>query len=270
MPKIKVGDINIYYEVHGKGEPLVLIPGLTGDTSQWSRLIPSLSKEYQVVVIDNRGAGQSDKPDVPYTSDMMADDLAGLLDAIGIRAANIFGVSMGGMIAQSFALNHPEKVVNLILGCTHFGGPYSVSAEESRNTVDPVRRQALSVEERLRESFLTMYSQEFIDKNPGLFQERLAYRIKNPIDPVGNIRQFQGGRTFDVYEQLPDIGVPTLVIAGDADRVIDPENSRILASRIPNSELVLLKGMGHGFFTEASEETCRLIIDFLKRHPQKV
>jgi 3-oxoadipate enol-lactonase len=84
------------------------------------------------------------------------------------------------------------------------------------------------------------------------------------------LRQFQAVGTFDVYERLHEIRVPTLVIAGDTDKVIDPENSRMLASRIPNSELVMLKGMRHGFFTEASEETSRLVIDFLRRYPVNV
>jgi pimeloyl-ACP methyl ester carboxylesterase len=219
MPKVKVGDVSMYYETQGKGEPFVLIPGLDGDISQWSILIPLLSTDYQIIAIDNPGNGQSNKPDIHYSIDMMAGDLAGLLNTLGIGAAHILGVSSGGIIAQSFALNYPKKVMNLILGCTTFGGPYSINKETAGNSVDPIRKA------------------------------------------VGK---------FDTYDRLVEIKVPTLVIAGDADKVIDSENSRLVASRIPFSELVILKGMGHGFFTEAPEETSQLVIDFLKRYPVNV
>jgi pimeloyl-ACP methyl ester carboxylesterase len=126
MPTAKVGDINIYYEIHGKGEPLVLIYGYVGHSGLWFRQIPTLSKKYRVIAFDNRGIGQSDKPDIPYTMAMMAADIAGLLDIIGIDAAHVFGISMGGMIAQHFALNYPQRVISLILGCTYCGGLHSI------------------------------------------------------------------------------------------------------------------------------------------------
>jgi pimeloyl-ACP methyl ester carboxylesterase len=216
MPKVKVGDGSMYYETQGKGEPLVLIPGLGGDISQWSLLLPLLSTEYLVIAIYNPGAGPSNKPDSNYSIDMMAGDIAGLLNTLGVGAAHILGVSSGGMIAQSFALNYPKKVMNLILGCTTFGGPHSIGKEATGNSSD--------------------YAAEM----------------------------------FGTYERLADIKVPTLVLTGDADRVIDPENSRLMASRIPFSELVILRGMGHGFFKEAAEETSQLVIDFLKRYPVNV
>jgi len=113
MPYAKNGDINIYYEVHGEGEPLAMIMGYGGDLTRWSRILPYLSKDYKAIIFNNRGIGQTDKPDIPYTIKMMAADLAGLLDTIGIKAAHIFGVSMGGMKAQQFALDYPQKVVCL-------------------------------------------------------------------------------------------------------------------------------------------------------------
>jgi len=119
MPTVEVGDVNIYYEVHGKGEALVLIMGLGGSSAWWFQQVPVFSREFRVIAFDNRGTGQSDKPDVSYTMDMMAGDLNGVLEAIDVDAAHIFGVSMGGMIAQHFALNYPQKVASLILGCTH-------------------------------------------------------------------------------------------------------------------------------------------------------
>ena len=268
MPKVKVGDINIYYEMHGEGDPLVLIPGLASSSSEFIRIIPALSQSYRVVAVDNRGAGQSDKPDIPYTLDMMADDLAGLVDEIGIKAAHIFGVSMGGMIVQHFALGYPEKVISLILGCTTPGGPHSIGFEEAQNTVDPERHETLTVEESARALLSNLFTKKFIDNNPELVEEWVALYLKNPPDPVGRIRQFQAVFSHDTYESLPYIKAPTLVITGDEDKMIPPGNSTVLASKIPNSKFVILEGVGHGFCTEVLEDTTRTILDFLEQNKQ--
>jgi len=265
MSVAKVGDINIYYEIHGEGEPLVLIMGLGGDITRWFRILPVLSQKYKVIAFDNRGAGRSDKPDIPYTMEMMADDVAGLLDAIGIEAAHIFGISLGGMIALNFALLHPQRIISLILGCTRCGGPHSIMDDAgARSVLDPMRLQTMTVEERAREMLPFLWSQEFIDNNPELVEEHLALSKKYPIDPTGYTRQLEAANTHDTYDRLPEIKMPTLVIAGDADRLIPVENSRIIASRIPGAELVILEKMGHGFYTEARDETSRIITDFTK------
>jgi pimeloyl-ACP methyl ester carboxylesterase len=268
MPAVKVGDINIYYEVHGKGEALVLIMGYTASTAWWFQEVPIFSRQYRVVAFDNRGSGQSDKPDMPYTMEMMVGDLAGLLEAIGINAAHIFGVSMGGMIAQHFALRYPERVSSLILGCTLCGGPHTIMPDAEAMTVlaDFEHMRKLTPEERVREMMPFLVSQEFIDKNPGLVQEAMTKMMEHLAPLHGAMRQAQAITGHDTYERLPEIKVPTLVIAGDADRLIPVENSRILASRIPRSQLVILKNMGHGFVTEAADEANRAVLDFLRRH----
>jgi 3-oxoadipate enol-lactonase len=267
MPKVKVGDINVYYEVHGEGELLVLIMGLGGNTTRWFHILPVLSQEYRVIAFDNRGAGQSDKPDIPYTMEMMADDIAGLLDTINIDSAHIFGISLGGMIAQHFALRHPQRVTSLILGCTRCGGQHSIMDDQgSGNVLDPQRLWTMTPEERARDMLPALWSQEFIDNNPEIVEEHIALSIENPIDPTGYIRQLQAANSHDTYDRLPEIKVPTMVIAGDADLLIPAGNSVILASRIPGAELVILPKMGHGFYTEARDETSRIIMDFMKRN----
>ena len=150
MPAVKVGDINIYYEIHGEGEALVLIMGYGGSSAGWFHQIPGLSREYRVVAFDNRGTGQSDKPDIPYTMEMMAGDIAGLLDSISIDAAHVYGVSMGGAIAQHFALGYPEKAISLILGCAMCGGAHSITpdAEAMNLLFDMERMQQMPPEER--------------------------------------------------------------------------------------------------------------------------
>jgi pimeloyl-ACP methyl ester carboxylesterase len=123
MPRQRVGDIEIYYEVHGAGpRTLVMVRGLGSNLLSWYEQIDVLPRHYKCVMFDNRGAGRTDKPDAPYSIKQMADDTAGLMDALGIGRAALLGISMGGMIAQEFALYHQEKLSCLILGCTHFGG----------------------------------------------------------------------------------------------------------------------------------------------------
>jgi len=268
MPTVKVGDVNIYYEVHGKGETLVLIIFYTANTSWWFRQVPVFSQQYHVVAFDNRGSGQSDKPDTPCTMEMMAGDLAGLLEAIGINAAHIFGVSMGGMIAQHFALRYPERVSSLILGCTSCGGSHSIKpdAEAMAVLADFEHMKKLTRAEVVRETIPFLVGQEFIDKNPGLIQEMMAKMMEHLAPLHGAIRQAHAIWAHDIYERLPEIRVPTLIIAGGADRLIPVENSRILASRIPGAKLVILKNMGHGFIIEAADEANRAVLDFLRRH----
>ena len=267
MPTAQVGDINIYYESHGDGEPLLLIMGYGQYSAHWSPLIPPFSQEYRVISFDNRGTGRSDKPEIPYTMKMMAADAKGLLDAIGVDSAHVFGVSMGGMIAQEFALNYPGKLISLILGCTQCGGTKTVlpTPEALAFLLNPEMGK-LSVEERARETAPWLVSQEFIDKNPEAVELYVALTSKYPTPIHGFACQAQAIAAHDTYDRLPQITAPTLVIAGSADRIIPAGNSRIIAPRIKDAELVILENAGHGFFIDAEAETTRIILDFLRQH----
>lgn len=122
MPLSKINGIQIYYESLGEGPPLLLIEGIPGTVPDWYPFAHLLAREFKVILFDNRGSGRSDKPQEWYTISLMASDAAALLDSLGISGANVFGISMGGMIAQELAINFSEKVERLVLGCTHFGG----------------------------------------------------------------------------------------------------------------------------------------------------
>src|SRR6266540_3322759 len=126
MPQLKINDIRIYYEIRGNGVPVLIIPGLPMVVSDFAPLVERLAEEFTVISYDNRGAGQSDKPDEPYTTALMAEDATGLLDGLGIKQAHVFGFSMGGMIAQELALNFGERVIRLVLGGTHSGMRHAV------------------------------------------------------------------------------------------------------------------------------------------------
>jgi 3-oxoadipate enol-lactonase len=265
MPKVKVGDINIYYEEYGKGEPLVIINGAGASTQMFSGFIPIYSQEYRLILFDKRGEGQSDTPDIPYTTEMMADDLAGLLDVIGIDSAHIRGISLGGMIAQQFAIHYPKRVKSLILMCTYCGGPHSILPEETTRLTDMGQMQKMTAEERARETIRLAITKEFLDKNPGVLQRMMAVMTEHPIITYGTYRQGQAVKAHNTYKRLPEIKVPTLIIAGEADRLMPVENSKIMASRIPGAELVILKNTGH-MLMEAGAEVNKLTLDFLKRH----
>ncbi len=268
MPTARVGDLNLHYEVHGEGEPLLLIMGYGASSAWWYLQTAALSQEYKVIVFDNRGTGLSDKPDVPCTMQMMADDAAGLLDAIGVESAHVFGVSMGGMIAQDLALHHPRKVTSLILGCTTPGGGNAVLPEQESLgfLLDHERRGNLSIEEYAEELLPFLFSQGFIDGN----RDRVGAFISQAFEHVtpihGYRRQGEAFMSFNVWDRLPEIEAPTLVMTGTADRLVPAENSRILASRIPNAELIMFEDVGHGFTGEVPDEANRAVLDFLGRH----
>ena len=267
MSTAKVGNINIHYETYGKGEPLVLIFGYTGHSGLWFRQTPILSKKYRVVAFDNRGVGRSDKPDIPYTMGMMAGDITGLLDTIGIDAAHVFGISMGGMIAQHFALNYPRRVISLILGCTFCGGVHSIQPQpESMATLFDFERLNKSPEEFVRQAIPFFFSQEFIERSPDIVERMVAKRLQYPTPVHGATGQAAAMMGHNTYELLSKIKAPTLVITGDKDRLIPMENSRTLASRIPEAELLIIEGAGHIFFIEDAEETNKVVLDFLGRH----
>jgi pimeloyl-ACP methyl ester carboxylesterase len=264
----RVGDINIYYEIHGSGEALAMIMGLGGGIPWLLLQIPTFSQQYQVVVFDNRGTGGSDAPDTPYSMEMMAGDLAGLLENIGVKSAHVLGISMGGMIAQHFALLYPEKVKTLILGATTYGGTHRIAPdmESIKVLFDMERMQRLTPEERAKETLPYVFSQDFINNNQELIQDLLA-KMEGHVTPLHSyMRQAAAIMGHDTYERLPDIKVPTLVIAGDADKLVPVENSRLIASRIPMAELVILKNMGHGFNIEAAEQVNDVVLNFLNRH----
>lgn len=267
MPKAQVGDIYIHYESQGDGEPLLLIMGYGQCSALWEPLINDFSPPYRVIFFDNRGTGRSDKPDIPYTMKMMADDAKGLLDAIGIDSAHVFGVSMGGMIAQEFALNYPHMLKSLVLGCTNCGRTNMIlPSDEAVAFLHGPEMAKLSVEERARQTIPWIWTQEFIDNNPRAVEMFISAAVKYPT-PVHGIRcQAQAMMAHDTYDRLPRITTPTLVIAGDVDRIIPAENSRIIASRIPNAALVILENAGHGFYIDTGGRAIKTILDFLSQH----
>ena len=145
MPVVQANEIEIYYEEHGSGEPLLLIMGWGGNTATWNPQLEGLAEQYRVIAFDNRGAGRTKAPDSPYTIPQMAADTAGLLHALGVPKAHVFGISMGGMVAQELALGYPELVGSLILGCTSAGGSTAAGADPAQEHLAAVPPPARSL-----------------------------------------------------------------------------------------------------------------------------
>ena len=272
MATVKVNGIEVYYEVHGPegpAEPVLLIMGLGANTTGWDHQIPEFSREYLVIALDNRGAGRTEKPKEPYTIPQMADDAVGLLDALGIGRAHVYGMSMGGMVAQEGALRHAQRVRSLVLGGTMAGGPNAVMAgpqilqQWASTATLPLER---AVEAGLR----VLYSPGFIEAN-GEWLVRRNLETAHLMPPVDALqRQFMAVVQFNTYERLHQIAAPTLIVTGTEDQVVPAENSRILAERIPGARLVELEGAGHGFLVEKAAEANAAVLGFLRQNREGI
>jgi 3-oxoadipate enol-lactonase len=229
MPIIRANDIDMYYEIHGEGEPVVLIAGLNSDHTLYRGIIPQLAARYKVVAFDNRGVGQTGKPDIPYSIEMMADDTAGLLNALGIAQAHILGTSMGGRIAAALALQHPSRVKSLILVST--------------------------VMKSLKGAPMT-WSRRLIP-----LQLKIPM-IRGPHPYYAAIRQLEASRDYDCMDRLGEIQVPTLILHGEKDKIAPYRLAEAMQSGIKSSQMLTFHG-GHLFFIVRQKQFIDAVVDFL-------
>lgn len=263
MDYVSVGDLEICYELTGEGEALVLIMGLTGSLDWWDpTFISGLERHFQVLVFDNRGSGRTRTPgEGEITCPQMAGDTARLMEALGIERGHVLGVSMGGMIAQELALNHPEKVDRLVLCATNCGKSGSVFA--TREVLKKLAERTGTPETQV-ESFCSLtFCEEWLESHTGEVKEFAERYLKSPASDRNADRQFQATITFDACGRITDIDRPTLVACGTDDIIIPSENSRIIARRIPGARLVEYEGAGHGFIWERRDEFLEDLMDFL-------
>lgn len=262
MTTARVNGVNLYYEVTGSGPPLVLIHGLQGDSTTFGPLPWELARRHTVLVFDQRGSGLSEKPDVPLSTDLLADDTAALRTHLGLAPAAVFGASMGGQVAQALAVRHPAVVARLILGCTTPGGAHAV----------PVRREALDYAytmeplgpaDRARRLAEVAFSLEWLAEHPEVVDGLIKSRRERPLDLVALSRRLQAFLAHDTSAALADIRVPALVVTGSPDALIPEANSRLLAEAMPNASLIVLEPAGHLFWIERPTETAGALIEFL-------
>ena len=265
MPQVKSNGINIYYEEQGSGEPLLLIMGFTVSLIGWHWNIPAFAQNFRTIAFDNRGVGRSDKPDVPYSMAMFADDTVGVLDALGIERAHVFGISMGGMIAQEFTLRYPQRVKTLSLGCTSCGGQNTVLSQDP--DVLNMLGNIASVDVQQAALIMTKVAVTpwFLQKRIDILLELNQLSAQHPTPKHGMVRQMEAISGHDTYERLPQITVPTLVITGKEDGLVPPENSITLSQRIPNADLAILSNASHLFNIELPETTVEMVSGFIQR-----
>lgn len=274
MPKILANHINIYYELHGsRGEYLILIAGLTRDHTIWSGLIDQLSKTYRVLIWDNRGAGQSDKPDEKYFVPLMAADLSALMDVLHIKKASILGHSMGGFMAMYLAALHSDKVRKLIIcsGC----------AVQSKNSIAYLNSRVALVTKKLQQQIIAsgateddiknamqwIYSPQFRN-DPTKVAAIVKRELNNPFPQPGYafIHQAQACIEHDAQVILPNINAPTLILSGADDILMPPEVSDNLAKQIHGAKLEILPNAGHMLQLEQPAAFLEMVTGFLKNN----
>ena len=264
MPSVLSNGIKMHYEVHGEGEPLLCIMGITAPGEVWEEHVKVWSQHYQCITPDNRGVGLSDKPEGDYTSAMMADDYAGLMDELGIEKASVVGCSMGSIIAQQLALRHPEKVKNVVLMCSWARcDAYAKSVFAHIVTL----KEKASPAEFMEYIQLLIFNKRSWDDPEVLASLEVgrqeAMDNENPQPLHGLQGQAAACVSHDVYEQLKDIQAPCLVIGGEDDVFTPPWMSREIDAALPNSELHLYPQSGHAFHWENLTDFNQRVLDFV-------
>jgi pimeloyl-ACP methyl ester carboxylesterase len=244
------------------GPAVLLVMGLAYPAAMWFRLVPALTERYRVIRIDNRGAGETgDVVGAPYSVETMAADCLAVLDAAGVERAHVVGISMGGLISQELAVAAPERVRSLCLAATHPGIAHAVFDPEVIAFVTSGRAD-MTPQEAAEASVPFNYA-------PGTPRERMeedwAVRLPLACSPAGYAAQVQGTFSWTRFEDLPSVTVPTLVVHGELDRLVLPDNGRLVAERLPGADFVLVPDANHLLMTDQPERVGTLLRDWLDR-----
>lgn len=261
MPYASSEQTKIHWEEYGAGEPLLLISGLGGTHKDWRRLLPALSAAHRVIVFDNRGAGETVFSDEAFSIPLMARDAKTVLEAAGIESAHVLGMSMGGMIAQEFALAYPDKTRSLVLSVTNCGGAETVHARPE--VYFALQGRGVNTPE---DAFWAMAPFIYDAGTPReRLTEDLAAREGVFTKPENFMRQLQAIMTWQgTYARLSNIKTPTLVIGGKNDQLIPCANSKVIADRIPHAKLIELENSSHIYITDQPEKATAAILEFLR------
>ncbi|MDT4953695.1 MAG: hypothetical protein QOJ02_1833 [Acidobacteriota bacterium] len=262
MPLLKVRHTQLYYELHGEGEPLILIPGFGTGLWIWFKQVPQLAEHFRVITFDPRGIAGSEGGDNSASMGMLAEDVKMLLNALGIERAHIVGASFGGFVAQEFALAYPLMTRTLALCCTSFGGAGHIPPS-AQTLAALASTKGLNTAERVRANLLLAFSPEYVAAQPKEIEQIVKLREANFVPEQVYLHQLQAAMAFDASARVREINAPTLVITGDADIIVPFENSRNLASRIPQAELRVISGGSHTFFIEKAEEFNQALLEFI-------
>ena len=258
------GGLRIAYELHGSAfttrPALLLIQGLGFDSSGWGAAIGHLRRRFRLVLVDNRGIGRSAAGSVSVPA--MVGDVLAVLDDIGIGAVHALGASLGGMIAQDLAIRHPERVDKLVLACTAPGWPFAYPMPPASVRLIVASRR-LPPDVMARRHVENALSAITLKQRPELVEQILARHRSAAGDPAIRHRQVAAGASYVGGLRQRGIRARTLIVHGDADRVVDPRNARLLAARIPRAQLVTFPGLGHLFFWEDPAGFAAVVTSFL-------
>ena len=262
MPIAEIENLNIYYEIIGQGEPLVMIRGVGSNVDHWYEQVPVLSQKYQLLVFDNRGIARSSDPGGPFFTRDMAADTAALMEAAGIKRAHVLGYSMGGMVAQEMALNYPEKVNGLILVATDCGITLRIKAqpEVARLFSDMV---SLGTPEAKLAAAGCLFAKQTFKTKTEVIQSYNEVSMRFPASQEILGKQWAAITQHDACSRLQNISSPTLILTGSEDVLIPPENAKVMAQRIPDAQMIAIDDGGHLFLIEQSEQFNEAVIDFL-------
>jgi len=261
MPFAESDGVRIFWEATGEGDPVLLIQGLGYTSEMWHRVVPALAGEFRVVTLDNRGVGRSDVPPGPYSVPMMATDAAAVLDAAGVESAHVYGTSMGGSIAQQLAIQSPERVRSLVLTATYCGGPSFVPVDlETYEML--AKRATMAPEDGIRLMVPFIYDAGTPAER---IEEDLAIRLRTYPTPEGYLGQLAATMSpWDGSEAIRELRIPVLVMHGESDRLVNPANSPVIASRIPGARLVVLPNASHIYTTDQPEAANEEALSFLR------
>ena len=267
MPIAELENLNMYYEIIGQGEPLVMIRGLGSNVDHWYEQAPVLSKKYQLLVFDNRGIARSSDPGDAFSTRDMAADTAALMEAAGIKRAHVLGYSMGGMVAQEMALNHPEKVRGLILVATDCGITQRIKArpEVSRLFSQMV---SLGTTEAKLAAAACLYAQKTFESKTDVIERYNEVSMRFPASQDIMARQWAAVTRHDACSRLQKISSPTLTLTGSEDVLIPPENAKMMAEMIPDARMKAIDGGGHLFLIEQPQQFNQAVGDFLDGLPE--
>jgi len=266
MPKIKVNDVNLYYEEYGQGEPIIFICGFNGNHLMWNSILNACSKNHRVIVFDNRGIGQSDAPDYPYTVEMMADDTAALCKALNISQAHFVGNSMGGMIVQNLAYKYPKLTKSAVISnsvAKYVGIGFKLLLEgqleliESKASVSTITKVGLHC----------CFSDSFLSQ-PGIIDLILKTATENkyPMNAIGFKSQMHACITFDASTWIHKIICPCLVIGSLGDKIFPENKEHKISKIIPNAQYFCFDDtVGHVPCIEQPEIFSKVILDFIAK-----
>ena len=256
--------MKLYVEEHGDGPPLLLITGLGYAIWSWQRQLPEWSRRFRCIAVDNRGTGRSPKPPGPYSIEELADDAAQTVTPLlGGGRAHVAGFSMGGYVAQILALRHPRLVERLVLICTGTGGESHVPIPDATREIWEANA-GRTPQEFARETMPISFAPGWTDEHPEEFEQLLADRLEHPTPPESWQAQYDAcWRFVEQATPVEEIAAPTLVVHGDADRIVPYENGVELARRIPGAQLETFAGGGHLVFLESPERFNPLVEEFL-------